>query len=746
MRRRTFTTLTLFALSLFTSIPLTPPAAAQPRRPREAQQGPRIKIPPGGEQHEPPIDIGPIGPVFPCCGKKPPLREIPNYSTSTYAQFTGQVAVATNHNNPAAGANNPAVVIWDLTKQNQPPGAPLGTQWDSGDNPPTNSYSHPAWTMANLGDVFGLTLDGSGNIYVAAASVYGTANLGSLGVTPGTPGRGDIYKINGITGSVTRFVQTVNAPVYTSGNKIPNAGAGLGNITFACDYDKFYVSNFEDGMIYRIDAAGAILNRFDHGQSLPTPIPDPQSLGFTPLGRRPWAVQVFNGRLYYSVWSEDSGRPSANLANEIWSVALDSTGNFTGPPKLEIKIPPHASNYSNPVSDISFSPTGNMLLAERTMNGDNIPGAHMSRLLEYIGPGPWTATPPTKFKIGSYYTQDNAAGGCDYDNGPSGRVWATGDYLNPQTVYGLQGLPTGGGNYQNSILIDLNNAPGTFDKRYIGDVEIPCFQCDGGPPVPVIAPPDASCAKPGQYCVKQAQGVTYTWNVTGGTPATATGSCVNITWGPTSPKAITVTATNAAGCTSVTRLLLNECAPPVDPCCPPFNKDVLKDVLFYSGQGSISAPYTLKFNASNTPLNIQMQNYFNFINSLNPAIGSITIEWSLYDLGVAGTGSGSLVGQVVSMTWNTTTAGNPLVSHPNFFNLPTAHPMLVGNWYKVRTRILLPNGQTFFPEKCINNDMLVRIQVLNAKTRSEQRVLEFSDGQRIIKTVPLTESREQLRR
>lgn len=745
MRRRTLGTLTLFALSLFTSIPLTSPASAQPRRPQEVQASPRIKIPPGGEKHEPPIDIGPISPAYPCCGKKPPLKEIPNYSTSTYAQFTGQVAVATNYNNPNSTPSKPAVVIWDLTKQNLS-GVPLGTQWSSTSNPATDSYSHPAWTMANLGDVFGLTLDGSGNIYVASTRVYGSANLGSAVVTPGTPGPADIYKLNGMTGSVTRFVQTANAPIYTSGNKIPNTGAGLGNIHFSCDYDKFYVSNFEDGKIYRIDAAGAILNLFDHGQSLQTPIPDTQTNGFTPLGRRPWAVQVFNGRLYYSIWSEDIYRGST-LANEIWSVALDMTGNFTGLPKLEITLPAFSGNFSSPVSDISFSTTGRMLLAERTMTADAGVYAHSSRLLEYTYSSPsWVATPPTKFTVGWYGNQNNAAGGCDYDNSPSGRVWATGDYLNPAMVYGLQGLPSGGGNYQSSILIDLNDAPGTFDKRYIGDVEIPCFQCDGGPPVPVIAPPDASCAKPGQYCVKQAQGVTYTWNVTGGTPATATGSCVNITWGTTSPKAITVTATNAAGCTSVKRLILNDCPPPVDPCCPPFNKDVLKDVLFYSGQGSISAPYTLKFNASNTPLNTQMQNYFNYINSLNPAIGSITIEWSLYDLGVAGTGSGSLVGQVVSMTWNTTTAGTPLVSHPNFFNLPTAHPMLVGNWYKVRTRILLPNGQTFFPEKCINNDMLVRIQVLNAKTRSEQRVLEFSDGQRIIKTVPLTESREQLRR
>lgn len=754
MRRKTFTTLTLISLVLFICIPLLPSAGAQRRRPRETQAGPAIMT--DQRQIEQDRDaIGPIEAVLPCCGKKPPLRDIPNYVTSNYSKFTGQIAIATNY---ADTPNKPSLVIWDLKNQaaTSPP-PPLGSQWNSSDTPPTDYYFHPAWTRASIGDIGGITLDNSGNIYAAATRVYGFNSLGSASVTPGTPGNGDIYKINGNTGGVTRFVQTAPANTYTSGNKLPNKGSGLGQITYSCDYDRLYVTNFEDGKIYQINpTSGVIVSTFDHGQKLPTATParpailDSATDGYTELGRSVWAVKVLNDRLYYSTVSEHKGMP-ANPPNEIWSVGLNGSGDFTGSAKLELTLPPlnAGGNFSNPVADISFNTAGTrMLLAERSMNSGTTPYAHESRGLECtLVAGVWTLEPLNKYTIGAI-AGTNSAGGADYDDAPNGRTWFSGDalVLTANRVYGIQGFLGAPRDPNNSLLIDLDDDVSGYDKQWIGDVEIPCFQCDVVPPAPVIAPPDLGCAKPGQYCVKQAKGVSYTWNVTGGTPATANGSCVNITWGTTSPKAITVTATNAAGCTSVTRLLLNECAPPVDPCCPPWNKDTLKDVMFYQGSGSISAPYTLKFQPTNQLLN-QIQTYFNYISSVNPAISGIVIDWTLSDEGTGNAPiiTGTPIGPVVSTTWNATTAGNPL-PNTNFFTMP-AYSMQINRWYGVDTTIrLLPNGQTFFPEKCAKNGMHVRIQVLNAKTRSGGPVLEFSDGQRIIKTVPLTESREQLRR
>ena len=134
-----------------------------------------------------------------------------------------------------------------------------------------------------------------------------------------------------------------------------------------------YVSNIDDGLIYRLDLSGSTLSTWDHGLNLPTAIPpstaipDDTRAAFTALGRRVWGLQAHNNRLYYAIWWEDGGRPDPVHANEVWSIALSSSGGFVpGTDQLEISIPPlDAQNYSNPVSDISFGPAGTMLLAER---------------------------------------------------------------------------------------------------------------------------------------------------------------------------------------------------------------------------------------------------------------------------------------------------------------------------------------------------------------------------------------------
>jgi hypothetical protein len=77
----------------------------------------------------------------------------------------------------------------------------------------------------------------------------------------------------------------------------------------------------------------------------------------------------------------------------------------------------------------------------------------------------------------------NATGGVDYDQA-TGRVSANGDALhlgNPDTLYGIQHFPRGGGTYDISILTDMNDGPFYQNKTQIGDVKIPCPPADVHP-------------------------------------------------------------------------------------------------------------------------------------------------------------------------------------------------------------------------------------------------------------------------
>lgn len=390
----------------------------------------------------------------------------PSYEDPLYTStFTAQVAIATCF---ADQPSDPVLVVIDLKNQ---AGAPLDTSWDASSNPPTAFYHAANWTKANLGNVFGLALDNGGNIYLTATSSY------FFDAFP-PAGPGAVYRVAAGSGAITTFAT------------LPNMGAGLGNIHYDAGYDSFYVTNFDDGLVRRLDhplgtGAATVLGQWDHGANLPsaTPpdvaIPDDLSQSFTPLGRRIWGVHTFSGRLYYSVWWDDEGTKDPLYDNEIWSVALDATGNFVaGTARLEVTLPPLPGEvYSNPVADINFGPSGNMLLAERSMGDLTTPSAHQSRGLEYVLSGGAWIPSPNLFEVSQLYPPGSAAGGVDQDFAPGGRVWFSGDALHlssPDNIYGLQGLPAIGGDTSDSILIDLDDETTLQDKTEIGDVAISC--------------------------------------------------------------------------------------------------------------------------------------------------------------------------------------------------------------------------------------------------------------------------------
>jgi hypothetical protein len=541
----------LFCLPIIASL-----TSAVAQQPPVLAPGPVIPVGPG-------IPVGPILPGVPapntpcdCCAAKP------QYTSKDWAPFTGTVAVITQQRAFPGPLMNQVVVIWDLHTKN---GVPLNTWWNPGSTPRTDYYSDPSWNVVNMGDVFGATLDGKGNIYVAATTVYGggkvgtSAPTGTTGITGTNPQKaGQIFKIANGTGVPSAFVQ------------LPNDGNGIGNLHYDCEFDSLYATNFRDGLIYRVNAAGTIQPiTWDHGNKLPSATDAAgnllgrlQILGndgtstYAALGRRPWAVTVYKNRLWYSIWGNDLSH-STGIANEIFSVALDVNGDPMGPARREIVVPPFSGNVSAPVSDMRFGPMGTLLLAERSMGGNNAPGAHQSRVLEYSFNGTaWVLPNAAAYKVGMFtggFTGTNAAGGIDVDFSPGGRVWGSSDAIHfsgNDLIYGIQGFPSGGGDITNSILIDDDNNVTQVNKLQLGVVRIPCPDCANPPTPPVVVGPRSACVSPSNYSVTPQAGVTYTWAVTGGTPSTATGSAINVNW-TGGPGTIMVTTSGPNTCGAV---------------------------------------------------------------------------------------------------------------------------------------------------------------------------------------------------
>ncbi len=376
----------------------------------------------------------------------------------------------------------------------------VGTSWEPADNkfvvhvfdastyatqlpgpwPAIPVYEHPDWTRAKLGTVFGVTVDGDGNIYVAHSAIYQLDKTGTVG----GGGAGAIYKLDSATGTPSLFCKLPNVETCAPA---ASCAPGLGNLTYSCAHDCIYCTNFEDGRIYRIAMNGTLLEAYNFtAAAIQTPVALATDVpGAVPYGQLTWAVGVSGDRLYFSVVNEDGSFVSAVKANEIWSIPLTPvTGAFAGAnATLEITMPDFAPGWSNPVADLSFDADCCMFIAERSMSGPSSTSAHQSRLLKFCPGGPagtgWTAS-ADHFETGiSGGLQDSCAGGVGVDFGTGGLVWATSDAMAfGPTYYGIIGLPTTGGVNANGLLVDMNGDTSNVDKTWVGSVEVTCKLVD----------------------------------------------------------------------------------------------------------------------------------------------------------------------------------------------------------------------------------------------------------------------------
>jgi hypothetical protein len=429
------------------------------------------------------------------------------------------------NNSPAQGIDFAAPVLGIVDIRDRSSISP--GYWNSQSGP--NIYHPNSWSAANLGLIFGITIDNSDNVYVSATTIYGcdAADFSAFG--PG--GASGIYKIDP-SDNITTIITTGPYDTNGTGTTIPNNGGGLGNITYNTNHEMCYVSNLSDGKIYQINNLGQVSNQYDPF------VATANNLEFAPLGDRPWGIayNAVDNSLYFSNWVEDRERRNTSEKNTIYKVDLDNNGDIVlGSETLVVEIPDHIdrynpsiyNNYSNPVSDISFSHDGLMLIGERSMSNDcgeiklglsyaASKYAHNSRVLEYQencagwnlsdghGNEPFTnLNADLKFRVGSHSSTNkgaNSAGGVDYgyssiedgmDVSCSEMVWSSADYMwqcSPQyRIYGMQGIESSGGHECNSYLIDydgqiLTSQGATSVKTMQGDVEVfRCYECPEPP-------------------------------------------------------------------------------------------------------------------------------------------------------------------------------------------------------------------------------------------------------------------------
>jgi hypothetical protein len=158
--------------------------------------------------------------------------------------------------NPVTAVSSPVFGLMDLRT---PPPAMYGINGPTAPlwNPPM--YHETSWNAEYLGLVFGTEIDADGDIYLTAGGLYPGGSFfrqyGTLGGgATSLAAAGTVYKIDRITGVPSIFTVLPQQSTNMGAGFI--TGPGLGNIGYDRDFDQFFVTNLEDGKIYRVAAAG----------------------------------------------------------------------------------------------------------------------------------------------------------------------------------------------------------------------------------------------------------------------------------------------------------------------------------------------------------------------------------------------------------------------------------------------------------------------------------------------------------
>ncbi len=408
-----------------------------------------------------------------------------------------------------ADTNNTSNLVARLFDTRNNTYAPKGQDWLA--QSPQIDITPSSWTLANLGEVFGISIDSIGNVYFAASDIY---HMDSVLATDyksyhGPAGSAGIYRADAaVLSNINAMIGTTNAPTSypVPTTMIPNTGGignGIGNLTYDQKHHQLFASNLEDGRIYRIDLKQSppqVVSIYD-------PLaPDDGQAGIAPRQEQIWGLGIHTDtqgitKLYFS----RRGLPPS-IPTEIHTLPLQSNGEFggnslydkgiyRGGSQVVISLNSPTSDTSK-ITDIAFAEDGRMLLAERGH-------PHRASVYEYRFNGTiWTPT-SHNFYVGGFHllqgvNGSNAAGGVDYGYKQQGNnvyghcdstVWVTANYLlTPSSgsgfYYGIEGISAGGnrpitqgtkGNGFTDWVIDLDASSNSYLP--LGDVEIYRSSC-----------------------------------------------------------------------------------------------------------------------------------------------------------------------------------------------------------------------------------------------------------------------------
>ncbi|MEO1695262.1 MAG: hypothetical protein AAFR55_08505, partial [Pseudomonadota bacterium] len=381
-----------------------------------------------------------------------------------------------------------------------------------------------------VGQVFAVALDGGNdadaapNVYLGATTLFGVHLVESSGgerLEGGELGArfmsgqfgpdgtaGSIWKVDGATGAILEFARLPD-----------NVAAGIGDIAYDPARQQLFASDLETGLIYRIDATGAIVDTFDHGvtalsaagqepvadsgtradpQSPDFVVSDPTTWGLTQAERRVWGLTVHEGRVYYAI---DGTRA-------IWSVGIGANGSFENDARRELDVTGLAG--SGPITDLAFDDAGRLYVTQRgipspSLNAVALAEPNTSNVVRFArdaaSPSGWSPAPDT-YAIGlpADHAASNGGIALGYRTGSDGTartsgatcrqtLWTTGDRLMPSgfstgadDVHGLQGMALdavrpAAAPPSRAMMIDTDGRVGDPERvGHIGDVEIfaPC--------------------------------------------------------------------------------------------------------------------------------------------------------------------------------------------------------------------------------------------------------------------------------